>query len=153
MLHGMRYRGISELVSASLLALIVVIIGGIILAKMLGELNARINQISESLIEAEISLSQAVDIAIAYIDRDGNLQLVVATGDFPVKLHGLYVNSTPASSCTVSLTTGETGALEGFDIPAYSLARITCSLGPGAVAADVKLIYEGGEVHAYAQRI
>lgn len=149
----MRCRGISELVSATLLALIVIIIGGIIVAKMLSELNARINQISKNLVEAEMSLSQAVDIAIAYIDGNGDLQLVVATGDFPVKLYGLYVNSTLASGCTVSLTNGETGALEGFEIPAYSLARITCSLGPGAAAADVKLIYEGGEVHAYAQRI
>ena len=149
----MRYRGISELVSASLLALIVIIVGGIIVAKMLGELNSRINQISENLVEAEMSLSQAVDIAIAYIDGNGDLQLVVAAGDFPVKLHGIYVNSTPASGCTVFLTNGETGALEGFEIPAYSLARITCSLGPDALAADVRLIYEGGEVHAYAQRI
>ncbi|KSW12552.1 hypothetical protein CF15_07495 [Pyrodictium occultum] len=142
----------SELLSATLLALIVISVGGFLLAKVLSTVNERMNEISQSALRAENRLHQALDIAMAYIDSSGNLQVVVASGDYPVKLQRLYVNSTSAN-CTVYLTNGDQGPVEGFTVPPYSLARITCSLGSGAESADVKVVYQGGEVYAHAQRV
>ncbi|ALL00793.1 hypothetical protein Pyrde_0743 [Pyrodictium delaneyi] len=145
-------RGISELTSAALLALIVISIGGLVVIRVIESIQTGIQEATNQLIEAEMSLRQALGVTAAYIDSLGNLIVVLVSGDFPVKLQDVYINDTLWSSQCRAASAGRTGPIEGFVVQPYSIVVITCSVG-AASYADVKIVYEGGSVATRAQPV
>ena len=144
-------HGVSELVSASLLALMVLIVGGMVVSRIISTVSYGVEAGERQVTEAMLTYRQTVSIITAYIDSSNVLHVVVATGDYPAKLDALYINNTPAAGCVVD-SGGSSGPLEGFTIPYYSLAHIRCDLPAGTELVTVILYHRGGSVAALATK-
>ena len=148
----MRLRGVSELVSASLLALIVVIIGGAITVTIMQHI-AITRQLAEQEFENSIfKARQELEITISYIDGN-DIIAIVATDNMPVKLNDVYINGSLATrNCTLSLNNGETVTnIRDYIIPYYAAATLRCTMPHPAQYARLLIVYEGGEAYAEAK--
>ncbi len=143
-------RGLSELVSASLLAAIALILGGLVVAHILSLLQEEQQRLQEESLRQLMLAREALASPLAYYDTNtGNLIVVVVAGDFPVTLRAVYVNDTLAQGCTVRDSTGAAAALDGYVVKPYTLAVIECPQ-PQASLYHVKIVYEGGELYVQA---
>jgi hypothetical protein len=146
-------RGISELVSAALLVIIVVTVGTLVVSRII-ESASYGAQVSQMLgLKQVISARQALAVVYAAVNHTSStLDIIVGTGDFPVNLQAVYANETLLTNCTASWD-NSTAKLTGNNtvtLPPYTLARITCTLPkPGVV--QVKVYYEGGAATAIAR--
>ncbi len=145
-----RLRAVSELVSASLLVLIAITVGSIVALMILGNLQSGLQSLSQENLRAEIEAKEALSIDAAYIDPNGVLHVVVSTGGFPVTLQAVYINNT-LWSCTAGYD-AVSGPVQGFTIPPYTLAVVSCNVGLPPIAY-VKIVYPGGELFAVASPV
>jgi len=146
---GAVLRAVSELVSAALLALIAISVGGLVLAWLTGYLQLGSQSLERQLVRSQLAALQEASVAAAYVDAAGVLHVYVATGPNPVRIDYVYVNGTLYdSNCSVyydSVSEGLPGAL----VPGYTVAEVRCSL-PSPSPAEVRIIYGGGVLLAYA---
>ncbi len=151
-MHGY-LRGISEHVSAALLALIVLSIGALVVTRIIDEAYIARQLAEQELVEIQLETSQDIAISLAYIDDEGILHVVIVTGYMPVKIYDVYINNTLWSKrCLLRLNNGTVLLPHNVELPYYVAAAITCNLGDKSYA-DVKIVYEGGEAYASAKRI
>ena len=148
----MGLRGISELISASLLALIVVVIGGAITATIIQHITATRQLVEHEFRDSILKARQELEITIAYIDGN-NIIAIIATDNMPVKLNDVYINGTPVTrNCTLSLNNGETITdIRGYIIPYYTAATLRCIMPHPARYARLLIVYDGGEAYAEAK--
>ena len=145
-------RAISELVSAALLALIAITVGGLVLAWFTGYLQLGSQSVERQLVRSQLAALQEASVAAAYVDSSGVLHVYVATGPNPVTINSVYVNGTLYNSnCTVYYDSASE-ALPDARVPGYALAEIRCSL-PSPAPAEVRIIYGGGVLVAYASPV
>jgi len=143
-------RGVSELVSAALLSLIVLIVGGYIVVNIIEIFEEQKSSIEKRFLDEAMRARSIIGIVASYYDDNSqNVVVVVASGDYPVKIYSVYLNNSIASNCTIKLTNGEESQLEDFSLKPYSLATIACKAPPGLYT--VKISYEGGEATALAK--
>ncbi|NPA97605.1 MAG: hypothetical protein GXO32_08400 [Crenarchaeota archaeon] len=150
-------KGVSPLVSAIILTLIVLGVGAYIVAYAITSFNSMVQRIKFSNQRVLYQVSQDLAILAAYINSSAlptKLYVLAATGGSPAKLLAIYVDNQPYNSqCLVSVD-GSTPTLipkEGIYIPPQSFVSITCP-APGKTAT-VTLVYEGGEVTVHASAI
>ena len=148
-----RARGISELTSAALIALIVLVVGGFAVSKIVNMLASQKQDISREVVEQLAQAREALSSPFAYYsDALGKLYVAVATGDYPVKPYAVYVNETPAtSSCIIRDSRGNTYSVGDYTIPPYSIAVIECSVSAGNLYR-VTVLYEGGRLQVAAAK-
>ncbi len=145
-------RGISEYISAALLAIIVLGVGALVVSRIFENAYTAQQLAERQLVKTTLETRQDLIITLAYIDSNDTLHVVIVTDNTPVKLYDVYINDTPWSSrCTLSLNNGQTLIPHNVALPYYAAATITCN-GAGSYA-DVKIVYEGGEAYASAKRI
>ncbi len=143
----MQSIGVSEQLSAVILTLIVLSSMSLLFIYAGNVISIVEQKISRKIVEASGSTRQVLDIATAFISGD-ELILVVASNNYPVKLYGIYINESLATSyCNIS---GKT--IEGHVVEPLCLEVITCNIGLINFTL-VKLTYEGGVIEAYASRI
>ncbi len=146
-------RGISEYVSAALLAIIVLGVGALVVSRIIENTYTAQQLAEQQLIKTTMESRQDLAIALAYIDDNSVLHVIIVTDNTPVKLYDIYINNTLWSNeCTLSLNNGQTLTPHNIVLPYYAAATITCNLG-GKSYADVKIVYEGGEAYASAKKI
>lgn len=145
-------RAVSELVSAALLALIAITVGGLVLAWFTGYLQLGGQAVEKQLVRSQLAALQEASVAAAYVDSSGVLHVYIATGPNPVTINDVYVNGTLYdSNCTVYYnSTAHT--LPDVVVPSYAIAEVRCSL-PSPVPAEVRIIYGGGVLLAYASPV
>ena len=146
-------RGVSELTSAALLALIVLIAGGFVVSRIIalaGEAGVRAER---HLVEQSLSMLRDLETALAYVDSGGTLHAVVVTGPLPIHLYSIYVNGVEITgSCTVELTNGTSLPASGKPLlPSEVVAHISCSDVAASEPVEVRIVYEGGEAVAIAR--
>ena len=144
----MGLRGVSEMVSASLLALIVLVVGGVVVASILGRLEAERQRAVETVVEKLEETRQALAPVMAY-QSGGTVYVVVASGDYPVRILSVYVDNQPGS-CRLVYSNGTSVAVEGALVPPYASATLECSVATTG-AHLVKIVYEGGSVAVLAE--
>lgn len=143
----MQSIGISEQLSAVILTLIVLSSMSLLFIYANNVISMAEQKISRKIVEASSSTKQVLDIATAFISGD-ELILIVVSNNYPVKLYGVYVNESLATShCNIG---GET--IEGHVVEPLCIEVITCNIGLTNFTL-VKLAYEGGVIEAYASRI
>ena len=143
----MRLRSVSELVSAALLGLIAITIGGFVVALLVSQLSQQQSMIQEQLVKNIFETRQEVSIAFAYVSGT-NVVAVAVTGDTPTSIDAVYIDGQLAS-CTLSLTNGTTISL-GSRIPPYTAVVIRCPVSTTG-AHVVRIVYPGGSTTALAQ--
>lgn len=148
-----KVRGVSELTSAALIALIVLVVGGFAVSKIVGMLSSQKQDISREVVRQLEQARAALSSPFAYYsDSLGKLYVAVATGDYPVKPYAVYVNDTPAtSSCIIRDSSGNTYSIGDYTIPPYSIAVIECSVPSGSFYR-VTVLYYGGSLHVSAAK-
>ncbi len=150
-----RLRGISEHVSAALLAIIVLGVGALVVSRIIDNTQLVAQQGEENVIETKLRSIQDLTVALAYIDANSVLHVVVVSAGAPVTIEAIYVNNTLWNKqCSARLANGTLlPPPPSTVLPYHAAAIIDCSLPPGARIASVKLVYEGGEAHAIAKKI
>ena len=147
-------RGISEYVSAIILAIIVMIGGAMVLIYAMSTLEQGYQRIEEELLRAEHTARQSLTIIASYVVNT-ELRTVVVTADYPVKILDIYVNNSLVTpSCKLVIEDSS------FSIPyilePYTAAMILCTLStapePGSYI-EVRIAYEGGVVASLAQSL
>ncbi len=148
----MKLRGVSELVSASLLALIVVIVGGAVAAAIMQHAAATRQLAEQEYINNVLKARQELEIAITYIDGN-DLVAIIVTDNMPVRLNDVYINGTLVTgNCRISLNNGETvTSIKGYTLPYYTAATLRCTMPHAAQYAKLLIVYEGGEAYAEAK--
>ena len=142
-------RAVSELVSAALLALIAITVGGFVVAMLVNNLVQQQGRLQEEIVRNIYATRQAIGIVLARVDNTGRVEVVIATGDTPTPIQAVYINGTPAD-CNITLTNGDTVAY-GAPIPPYTAAVIRCTPPSGAGPHVVRIVYPGGAVTALAE--
>ncbi|BEP18301.1 hypothetical protein PYJP_16530 [Pyrofollis japonicus] len=152
--HCYRLRGISEYVSAALLAIIVLGVGGLVVSRIIETTYTAQQQAEQQSVRAKVEAMQDLTIALAYINQSDVLHVVVVTDNTPVLLYDVYVNNTLWSdNCTARLNNGsEYHPVHNVRLPYYAAADIECTLPAGTSLAEVKLVYQGGEAYASAKK-
>ncbi|MET1101607.1 MAG: hypothetical protein ABWW69_03920 [Pyrodictiaceae archaeon] len=147
-------RGLSPYVSAILLTLIVLVVGGMIVANTISIAGQRYQDIERRVLEIEHTSRQDLGLLASYIDSQNNLRIYLATGDYPVKILAVYVDGVLYTS-KCSFYTGNTTSIVECSppclAPAYTMVIIKCS----GVAKDIvsyRVVYEGGAVEHEASR-
>ncbi len=147
--HG-GLRGVSELVSAALLVIIVVTVGTMVVARLIETASTGVQVASQESLRQLISARQALVVVGGLLDTAaGTVRVYIGSGDFPVTLQAVYVNDEPVS-CTVSWD-GEEAQLTGNNtvtMPAYTLALISCPTPTTQTPLRVTVYYEGGSTTA-----
>jgi len=141
-------RAISELVSAALLALIAITVGGLVVSLLVNSLAQQRSQLQDELVKQLYGSRQAIGIVLAYVAPDGYIHIVAATGDTPSTINAVYVNGEKAD-CTLKLTNG-TAISYGAGIPPYTSVVAECS-PVGSPPYIVRLVYPGGSAVALAR--
>ncbi len=146
-------RGVSPYVSTIILTLIVLGVGSYLLVSALSRFQAETQNLRREAQRLEYEARQALSVVASFINGT-ELAIYVATGDWPTKILGIYVNDTlfmDRCSCTI------VGSDEvSWSVPPYALAYISCDLSTissSPTFVDVKIVYEGGEVVTHASRI
>ena len=138
-------RGVSELIAAVILLAIVVAAGGVLLATAYSHFSSASELLTRESTELEAAARSRAAVVAAKLLDNGTLQLVVASGRFPVRIEAVYVNSTLCLDKT-------------FVVPPLAVVKIVVEPGscpplrmlPAAVPVEV--VYDGGEVLLYASR-
>jgi len=146
-------RGISELVSAALLVIIVVTAGTLVVSRIIESASYGV-QVSQRLgLRQVMAARQALAVVYAGVNyTSSTLNIIVGSGDFPVTLQSVYASETLLTSCKVAwdATEAQLTGNNTVTIPPYTLAHIICTLPkPGVV--QVKIYYEGGAAAAIAR--
>jgi hypothetical protein len=140
-------RGVSELVSAALLALIAITVGGLVVVLLVNQLNQQ-QGILQELLTRNLYQSRQV-VAIVYASTQGDrVEAVAVTGDTTTEINAVYIDGVNAS-CTLSLTNG-TRILLNTPIQPYTAVVITCPVF-GTGPHLVRIAYPGGSTTALAQ--
>jgi len=144
-------RAVSELVSAALLALIAVAVGGAVVALLLNQLVQQRAILQEEVARNIFATRQAVGIVLARVDpATGDVEAVVVTGDTPTKIEAVYIDERQAQ-CSITLTDG-TPLPPGGRIPPYTAVLLTCTPPAGAQPPYlVRIVYPGGAATALAE--
>ena len=147
-------KGVSEYVSAIILALIVLISGAMVLIYAISTLDQGYQRIEEELLEVEHTARQSLTIVASYVVNT-ELRTIVVTADYPVKILDIYVNSSLITpSCR--LVIGSSSFSIPFTLRPYTAATILCTLStapePGSYI-EVRIAYEGGVVASLAQSL
>ena len=131
-------RAISELTSAALLTIIVISIGGIVLASVLSYIDSKEQELRQNIVEEEIRVSESLAL-LDYFYNGTHTIIYVGSASFPVKIYAVYINSTP-QNC-VALYNGTSYSLP-FTMKPLSVAEIVCPSH-----GVFKIIYDGGELN------
>ncbi len=151
------HRGVSPLVSAVIMTLIVLGVGAYVVAYAITNFHSIAQRISYSSQRALLEMSQDIAVLAAYINSSlspTKLYVLLATGGSPAKILAIYVNDEPYNSlCLFSVdgSTPTTISSSGIYVPPRSFVSIECP-APGTYA-KVTIVYEGGEVTVYAKAI
>ena len=143
----MKLRSVSELVSAALLGLIAITVGGFVVALLVNQLSQQQSMSQEQLVKSVFETRQDISIAFAYVSGS-NVVAVAVTGDTPTRIDAVYVDEQLAS-CTLSLTNSTTVPI-GSSIPPYTAVIIRCPVSTTG-AHVVRIVYPGGSTTALAQ--
>ncbi len=144
-----RLRGISEITSAALLALIVLILGSFIVSRIFSIIDTSIREAREEVAEVEHRFRQSLGILAAYKPSIDTVNIVVSSSDYPVKLLAVYINETMWNNQCIVFSGYGVGDVEAFLLKKYSTALIRCSVPSGSLL--VKLVYEGGVIEVYVE--
>ena len=148
-------RGISEYVSAALLAIIVLGIGALVVSRIIEDTQLAAQRGEENVIETKLRSMQDLTVALAYIDTSSVLHVVVVSAEAPVNIEAIYVNNTLWNDqCSIGLVNGTLlSSPPNTVLPYYAAAIINCYLPAGTTIASVKIVYGGGEVYAVAKTV
>lgn len=144
-------RGVSPLFSSLLLAMIVLSVGAYVVIYVLSHLNYLEQQMESSQERLLYRFSQSIALLSTYIN-DGMLYILMSTGDTYAVIRGVYVNNTLyTSNCLISIDGSTPSSISGgVYVAPHSFVSINCSVGPASFA-KVVVVYDGGEVVAYAR--
>ncbi len=123
-----RRRGISEIVSAIMLILIVVAVGSLIFYNIASRASSQGKSLSREAqtLEERLLDEESITIVYAYYNVSGEeLIIYVATGDYPVTVSAVYVNDELVWSGDYTLPTGT--------ITTLPLIQKNLGLAPGTV--------------------
>ncbi len=138
-------RGISEITSAALLTLIVLIVGSFVIARILGALEHGLSEAQGKIVRIEQEMGSTLVVMAAYKPTDTSVKVVLVSGEYPVKLLAVYVNDELwTANCLV-----DGSPVNGYMVAPDTLAVLECSGVPSGTVS-VKIVYEGGEVAAFA---
>ncbi len=140
-----RLRGISEITSAAILTLIVLIVGGFVVARILGVLEHGLSEAQNRISMIEREMGSTLAVMAAYKPSDTIARVILVSGEYPVKLTAVYVNDELwAANCLV-----DGSPVDGYTMGPETVAVLECT-GVPLGTVSVKVVYEGGEVVALA---
>jgi len=136
-------RGVSEIVSAILLLVIVVAVGSTLYVQFYLTATQHQLQVMQETVKADIASKQQLEILLAVGNgTTGEVTIIVATGSYPVQLYTIYINNTLAESYSnywLSALTVE---------PINVSSPITLTSG---AKIHVKVVYGGGSDEAWGE--
>ena len=136
-------RGVSEIVSAILLLVIVVAVGSTLYVQFYLTATQHQLQVMQETVKADIASKQQLEILLAVGNgTTGEVTIIVATGSYPVQLYTIYINNTLAESYSnywLSALTVE---------PINVSSPITLTSG---AKIHVKVVYGGGIDEAWGE--
>lgn len=136
-------KGISEVVSSMLMLLIVVAIGVFVVVNLAYTYSLNQQVTSQKIVEEEVASRQDLTILLVSGRVDGTVYVVVASGNWPVEVHAVYVNNTLVREYNPPLEIGSLEVVELTLTTQYSLRR-------GGVIV-VRIAYGGGIVEGYGE--
>ncbi len=99
-------------------------------------------------------LGQSLSVISSYIDPNNTLRVFLSVGRLSVKVLDVYINNTLASNaCIASFENYSIPITSHPLLPSLSVVAISCNLSVSATNAFVKIVYMGGEVETYAQKL
>lgn len=140
-----RVRGVSELTSAALLALIVLVVGGFVVSHILSILEYGYSETQNRILGISQEIEKTLTVMAAYKPADSIVRVVLASGGYPVRLDAVYVNEILwTDACTV-----DGSPVKGFVVGPDSIVVLECTSTPSGTVS-VKVAYDGGDVVALA---
>ena len=135
-------RGVSEIVSAILLLVIVVAVGSTLYVQFYLNATQHQLQVMQETIRADIAAKQQLEILLAVgYSKNNTVTIIVATGSYPVEIYSIYINNTLAQYNSTWL-------------PALTIKEINVTspitLTSGAKIL-VKIIHGGGTDEAWGE--
>jgi len=146
------HRGISEYVSAVILAMIVLSAGALLFIYASSSYDRYYRDLEREILRSERELAQSIAVSFSYIDSSGYVVIAMTSSFFPVKILSIYIDNGLAS-CSITIGSN-TYTLPGDQlvIPPRSIAIARC--GPIAKdRASVKIVFEGGIIEVMAQKV
>jgi len=146
-------KGVSPLVSSLILVLVVLGVGAYVVAYAIATLDRVKQEFSSSLAREVSEESHDLGILATYINGS-TLYVLLATGDTPAVLQGVYVNGSEYTPmCLVEVNGVSKTVGSGLYVPSNSFIAIQCPLPPGSSCAVVRVVYDGGWVVGIARAI
>lgn len=136
--------GISEYVSAIILVVIVLGALTLIYAHFNAVMSLSEAIFSKSLTEYSVNLRSLLVVTATYVDDESILHVIIATGEYPVKVYGIYVNDVLLEGCPESR----------FEVlRPYDVIEIACRLPEFQEVVRVKISYNGGLIEVLSSKI
>lgn len=136
--------GVSEYISAIILVIIVLGALTIIYFHFNAVMSLSEALFSRSLTEYSVNLRSLLVVTATYVSNESILHIIVATGEYPVEVYGIYVNESLLEECPRN---------EFKTLRPYDLVEITCKLPVTTEVARVKISYNGGLIEVLSSRI
>lgn len=136
--------GVSEYVSAVILVVIVLGALTLIYAHFNAVMSLSEALFSESLIRYSIDIRSLLVVTATHVSNDGILHLIVATGEYPVEIYGVYVDDVLLEGCP---------PLEFKTLRPYDVVEISCRLPETPEVVRVKISYNGGLIEVLSSKI
>mgnify|MGYP001626339688 FL=1 len=136
--------GISEYISAMILVIIVLGALTLIYAHFNAVMSLSEDIFSKSLTEYSVNLRSLLVITATYVSNESVLHVIVATGEYPVEVYGVYVNDVLLEGCPGS---------ESKTLRPYDVVEIVCGLSSSSEVTRVKISYSGGLVEVLSSKV
>ncbi|MEM4032880.1 MAG: hypothetical protein QW417_00745 [Zestosphaera sp.] len=136
--------GVSEYISAIILVVIVLGALTLVYAHFNAVMSLSEALFSRSLTEYSVNLRSLLVVTATYVSSEDVLHVVVATGEYPVEIYGVYVDEVLLEDCP----THEFKILRPYDV-----VEIACRLPEASEVIRVKISYNGGLIEVLSSKV
>lgn len=136
--------GVSEYISAIILVVIVLGALTLIYAHFNAVMSLSEALFSKSLTEYSVNLRSLLVATATYVSNESVLHVIVATGEYPVKIYGVYVDDVLLEGCPAD---------EFKTLRPYDVVEIACKLPESVEVVRVKISYNGGLIEVLSSKI
>lgn len=136
--------GVSEYISAIILVVIVLGTLTLIYAHFNAVMSLSEALFSKSFTEYSVNLRSLLVVTATYVSNESVLHVIVATGEYPVKIYGVYVDDVLLEECPAD---------EFKTLRPYDVVEIACKLPEGPEVVRVKISYNGGLIEVLSSKI
>ena len=142
-------KGISEIVAALLILLIIISVGVSVYLYMMSRVLTYQQTLSQRLISEEIKTREYLTILyVLGYSSNRTITIILVTGNWPVNLVSIYVNNTLAYDF---ISSGSSRTLPPQNVTILHIPS-PITLNSNSII-EVKVIYEGGEEKVYGEVI